>query len=106
MRVSTAEQVIDDIRSFYNDFRLDTLDINTYVRIWDYSGKHLSSSYFTSLRLSGRNLIVMRGEYINHEKKIGHQFNTEWTRKFHVSDVGKIYVKYLYGNEYIEKYYE
>lgn len=105
MTLETVQQAMYDIEDFYLDERLLDEDVNTYVRIYDHTGKHLSSSYYTTLAIRGRNLHVRRGKYVNNEKNIGHQYNYEWVRKFHILDIKSIEVKFLYGDKSIYKVY-
>lgn len=106
MRLEAVNKAIKDIEEFYNEPSLMGMDVNTYIRIYSCEGKHLSSSYYATLSLRGRNLIKRRGKYINNTHTIGHQFNYEWERKFHITDINRIHVKFLYGDKSIEKVYD
>lgn len=106
MTIENIKKAIKDIEEFYNDKRLFNMDVNTYIRIWDYNNKHLSSSYYSTLYLSGRNLVHERGKYINNIYNTGHQVNHEWKRRFHCTDVKEIYVKFIYGDNFIERRYK
>lgn len=106
MRLETAKKAIKDIEEFYNEPSLMDMDVNTYIRIYSCEGKHLSSSYYATLSLRGRNLIKARGKYINNVHTNGHKFNHEWERKFHITDINRIHVKFLYGDESIERIYD
>lgn len=106
MRLEIVNKAIKDIEDFYSEPSLMDMDVNTYVRIYSCEGKHLSSSYYATLSLRGRNVIKRRGKYINNKYTIGHQFNHEWERKFHITDISRIHIKFLYGDKSIEKVYD
>lgn len=106
MNIEKVKEAIKDIEDFYSEEKLFDLCVNVYVKIWSYDGSHLSSSYYSSLFLAGRNLVHERGKYINNTENIKHQFNYEWKRKFHINDIERIYVKFIYGDEFVEKRYK